>query len=152
MTTDIKEKLYDGSFRVTQLSRHDGKNFVLPKPIEYNAKCLRLAINKKSDDWQDTADKWLITIGKEVFDYYTGIGHRKNDKPQKPELSSVLYSLVMDASACDESFEDWCSNFGYDTDSRKALETYLSCQESASKLHKAGIYITDDLREFLQDY
>ncbi len=152
MTNDIKDRLHDGSFRVTQLGRHDGQLFILPKPIEYAAKCTRLAVTEKSEDWQDTADKWIITIGKEVFDYYTGTGHRKGGKPQKPELSSILYSLVTDASACDESFDDWCSNFGYDTDSRKALETYLSCQESVSKLHKAGVCITEELREFLQEY
>lgn len=152
MTQDTKEKLHDGSFRITRLGRHDGETFVLPKPIDYNARCIRLAITKKSDDWHDTADQWIITIGKEAFEYYTGIGHRKNDKPQKPELSSILHCLVMDASACNESFDDWCINYGYDTNSRKALETYLACQESALKLRKAGIFITDELREFLQDY
>lgn len=152
MTNDIKDRLHDDSFRVTQLGRHDGELFVLPKPIEYAAKCIRLAVTEKSDDWQDTADKWIITIGKEVFDYYTGTGHRKGGEPKIPELSSVLYSLVMDANACDESFDDWCLNFGYDTNSRKALDTYLSCQVNATRLRKAGVYITEELKEFLQEY
>ena len=54
-----------------------------------------------------------------------------------PCLDSILNCLFMDGSACDESFDDWCGNFGYETDSRKALETYLKCQENASKLKKA---------------
>lgn len=152
MSQDIKEKLHDGSFRVIKLGRHDGKTFTLPKPIEYDAKCLRIATAKKSDNWHDTADQWLITINKEVFEYYTGKGHRKNGKPQKPEFSSVLGGLVWDASACDESFDDWCSSYGYDTDSRKALDLYLACQGSAAKLRKAGIYISTELREFFQNY
>lgn len=149
---DIKQKLNDGSFRVTQLGRHDSELFLLPKPIEYSARCMLTATRKESEDWRETADKWAITINNEAFDYYTGTGERKDDKPQTPELSSVLCSLVMDAGACDESFDGWCCNFGYDTDSRKALETYLACQESATKLRNAGIYITDELREFLQEY
>lgn len=152
MTNDVKEKLHDGSFRVTQLGRHDGELFVLPAPIEYKATCTRLAISKKGTDWKDTADKWDISINGVSFDYYTGAGHRKDGKPVKPELSSILYSLVLDASACDEGFGDWCDTFGYDTDSRKALETYLSCQETGARLRKAGIHVSDDLREFLAEY
>ena len=151
-TNDIKQKLHDGSFRVTQLGRHDSVYYVLPKPIEYSAKCLRLSITEKSDEWQDTADKWIITISNEVFEYYTGIGHRKHNKPVRPELGDVLHSLILDASACDESFEDWCMNFGYDTDSRKALEIYLSCQNIGTKLRKTDLILSDDLRDFLQEY
>lgn len=149
---DTEQKLHDGSYRVTTLGRYDGESYELPKPIEYSAKCLRLAIDKKSDNWQETADKWLITIGGEAFDYYTGVGLRKHGKPNRPSLGDVLYALVMDASAQGEDFEDWCYNFGYDTDSRKALELYLACQNIAVKLRKAGVVINDDLREFLNEY
>lgn len=154
MTKDISEKLHDGSYRVFKLGRHDGVDFELSKPIEYRAKCLMLATKNKSDNWQETADQWCITINGIGFEYYTGIGHRdkKTDRPQKPELSGVLSSLALDAMACDESFNDWCSNFGFDTDSRKALETYLACQENASKLRKAGVYLTEDLKGFLSQY
>lgn len=63
----------------------------------------------------------------------------------------MLYSLVMDSDACDMSFDDWCSNFGYETYSRKALDTYLECQKNALKLRKAGIDIEAE-RERLWDY
>ena len=116
-----------------------------------DAVLVRQAIVKKSDNWQDTADQWLVTIGGQVFDYFTGIGHRKDDISQKPKLDDVLYALIGDASASEESFDDWCSNFGYDTDSRKALETYLQCQETATKLRKAGVDIAAE-RERLADY
>lgn len=76
--------------------------------------------------------------------YYTGTGHRKavkgrkstdphgcfsNDavRPVAPTAASVLYSLLQDASGADENFYDWCANYGYDTDSRKALATYEAC-------------------------
>lgn len=78
MTKDTSERLHDGSYRVFKLGRHDGVEFELPKPIEYDAKCTR-------DNWQETADRWCITINGIGFEYYTGIGHRdkKTDRSQK---------------------------------------------------------------------
>lgn len=153
MTLDTKERLRDGSFRVTVLGRHDGEEYALPKPVEYSATCIRLARKDRSDDWPETADHWAIEINGAVFDYYTGVGHRgKNNKPQKPELSAVLSCLAMDASACSMSFDRWCEDFGYDTDSRKALKTYLECQDTAEKLFKCGVRLDESLTEFLQQY
>ena len=51
----------------------------------------------------------------------------KTPRPVTPTAASVLYSLLADASADGESFSDWCTNYGYDTDSRKALATYEAC-------------------------
>ena len=73
------------------------------------------------------------------------------DKPLKPKLDDVLHALVMDASACEQSFEDWCSELGYSDDSIKALETYRECQKNADKLCKAGINVKAE-RERLADY
>jgi hypothetical protein len=53
-----------------------------------------------------------------------------------PTVDSVLDCLGSDASAADESFEDFCSNFGYDTDSRKAEKTYNACKRSGDKLRR----------------
>lgn len=44
----------------------------------------------------------------------------------------MLCSLKADATG-GETFGDWCSSYGYDTDSRKALDTYLACQESEER-------------------
>ena len=51
-------------------------------------------------------------------------------KPKTPTAEDVLASLLMDARDV-ESFEDWCGEYGYDTDSRKALELYLRLQTVA---------------------
>jgi hypothetical protein len=90
---------------------------------------------------------FLVSIGDEIFDYYTGLGHAKNAVqakkfgmplvPNIPEIDDVLECLFSDASCAQGSFDEFCSEFGYDTDSRKALETYLSCQNSGQRLRKA---------------
>lgn len=72
---------------------------------------------------------------------------------KKPHLADLLYCLISDANCGIETFDDFCSNYGYDTDSRKALEIYLQCQETNNKLRK--VLSGDVLRkceEILQDY
>ena len=131
-------------------------------------------------DFGRMSDLWEVSLNGQIFDYYTGIGCRvaskayghKEDfdrlknkrltpeglkdflacsRPVPPTMDCVLHGLASDADACEMSFEDWASNLGYDTDSRKALDTYFSCQEAGRKLRKAGIDATKE-RERLRDY
>ena len=85
------------------------------------------------DNWE--CDGWQFTIKGQAFNYFTGLGHRdKSAKPQTPPIAGLLYSLILDGSACHESFASWCDNFGLDTDSRKALKIYEQCQQGFDKL------------------
>lgn len=54
----------------------------------------------------------------------------------KPALEDVLSSLVMD-NPNDMSFEEWCADFGYDSDSRKAHAIWEACCEVGRKLRRA---------------
>lgn len=117
----------------------------------------------------------------EKFNYFTGLGHRvdtdmtrmararlkgchpnsiawqtdvtKQMKPVAPSAASVLYCLLSDGEAIDQSFFNWCDSLGYDTDSRKALATYEACCESGLQLRRV---FTSEQREqlanMLQDY
>lgn len=72
-----------------------------------------------------------------------------------PSLPDVVHSLLLDGEPYfnGESFEDWASNCGYETDSRKAEEIYKACMEIGRQL-KRGLphdTITKAL-EILQDY
>lgn len=70
-----------------------------------------------------------------------------------PTLEDVLYSLVVDSGADDQTFEEWCSNFGYDADSRKAETTYRQCADIGRALRLAlGAGALGRLRELYQDY
>jgi hypothetical protein len=154
----------------------------MAKEIEFKTTFIRDPLKQKSDNWQETAHKWLVTINGQDFDFYTGLGHRtacrmgrigtgftydqlknknltesglktllKISKPTPPKLDDVLFSLVNDASANSMSFAEWCSNYGYEVDSRKAFSLYEQCQNNADKLRKAGIDIEKE-RERLEDY
>ncbi len=138
----------------------------LPVKIDYVGATTR-------DKWG--CDQWRVTIsskaGLHSFDYFTGLGLRTrtyssygrkwdtmrekhyNDKPKAPKVADVLHSLILDASAADENFHDWCANYGYSDDSIKAMNTYKACLEVAHALRR---HFSPDtlrqMRELLQDY
>lgn len=57
----------------------------------------------------------------------------------------------MDAMAYldSENFEDFCNNFGYDTDSIKALKTYKACKKQAEKVSR--LFTESEIDELLQE-
>lgn len=74
-------------------------------------------------------------------------------KPKAPEPASVLHSLLLDSDACNQSFANWCRDYDYDEDSRKAYATYEACQKNADNLARVLDSKTRDaLRDALQDY
>lgn len=70
-----------------------------------------------------------------------------------PTPANVLYSLLSDMSACETSFNDWCSDFGYDNDSLSALNTYQACCENGEKVRALfSNEQVEQLRELLEEY
>lgn len=63
--------------------------------------------------------------------FYMGRGHNGAE----PEVSDVLDCLFSDADGVDGvEFEDWASDYGYDTDSRKAERVYAACRRTRRHL------------------
>lgn len=74
-------------------------------------------------------------------------------KPFAPNIAVLINSLLLDCSACGQSFAEWCGDFGYDNDSIKARETYDGCQKNGDKLKAIFSYAQiEKLLELLQDY
>jgi hypothetical protein len=67
----------------------------------------------------------------------------------RPDMASVMSSLLMDADAIDYArYEDWARELGYDEDSRKGEQTYRVCLECALALRAAfGDALLQELRE-----
>ena len=57
-------------------------------------------------------------------------------KPTQPKAADVLSSLLLDACSYDNAcnLEDFCTEFGYSEDSRKAEGIYRACGETAKAL------------------
>lgn len=97
----------------------------------------------KKAEWGNGQENWnhhRVTVtntenGKHTgFDFWASIA--------QPELRSeydvlnAFNCFVSDAITGKDSFEDFCGEFGYDTDSRKAEKTHKACQRATDKLER----------------
>lgn len=92
--------------------------------------------NPNMEDAKDMTH-WECTFVPEdrrmmVVIYSLGSGHNG----RKPTVEEVLQSLFLDATAEALTFEEWCAEFGYDDDSRKAERTFKACQKVGRDLKK----------------
>lgn len=57
---------------------------------------------------------------------------------KEPEAAEVLDCLASDAVGIENArtFEEWCGEYGYDTDSRKAERTFKACETQAAGLRR----------------
>ena len=71
-----------------------------------------------------------------------------------PDVADVVHCLLSDAEAIDcESFEEWCSQMGADTDSRKDEAIYRACVDTGLRLRTLfGDALMLKLRELLADH
>lgn len=133
------------------------------------------------DEWRATLTKRAQSGGKMAElsqPFYTGLGHRKskvrmppdiarlgprilarvewenaNLKPVAPSAASVLYSLLLDAQGAEQPFDYWASDYGYDTDSIKALNIYNACCEVRRQVNAFFSHEQrEKLRELLEDF
>lgn len=86
----------------------------------------------------DRMDHWKVTLqsGRRRMTLFYSKGHGHNGA--EPTAEEVLDCLASDSSSVENAngFEDWCSEFGYDTDSRSAEETHRACERHAAKLKR----------------
>jgi hypothetical protein len=83
-------------------------------------------------DWAKQG--WSIVLkykGKRAQFRFYGGGASKT-----PTASDLVWAVAIDSEALNESFKDWCDNFGYTTDSVKARATYKACQRNGERLIK----------------
>ncbi|HET7178382.1 MAG TPA: hypothetical protein VFI14_01595 [Chryseosolibacter sp.] len=93
-------------------------------------------------------DHWKCVVGmggkRMTVVFSQGFGH----KGKEPKLADVLNCIAFDASSVENSpsFEDWASDLGYETDSRKAEKTFKYVEHQAKRLRK---FLGDDLYQTL---
>jgi hypothetical protein len=94
--------------------------------------------NPNMDDDKHPMDHWRVRLarpGKRLTVYFSmGTGHHG----KAPEAADVLDCLASDAAGFENarSFEEWCDEYGYDTDSRKAHRTFKVIERQAQRLEK----------------
>lgn len=86
-------------------------------------------------EWQRDANGYRVTFTydrrKASFDFWQGSGITRD-----PQAADVMACLVSDTQHGHESFEEFCGNLGYDTDSRKAEKMWRACQRTGDQLYR----------------
>jgi hypothetical protein len=99
----------------------------------------------KRDDWHKSANDYRCQIEyqgrKFTFDYWHGSGITHD-----PRKADCLDSLLSDAQAGEQTFEDFCGDFGYDTDSISHRRTWKACARTAANLRRV---FGDDFDKFI---
>lgn len=109
-------------------------------------------------EWTKGASHWYCTISRMTYDA------KGNTRPPvcilysmgsalkgAPKLRDVLDCIASDATGIEQPFEDWAGDLGYDPDSRKALDTYLTIQRQSRALrqlldgHAAFLQLVEDV-------
>ena len=108
--------------------------------------CTRVNDRARPHDWPDNARHWRCTISRRrtgthgathaprmIVMFTQGPGHSS-----QPTLPEVLDCIASDAATYTDArgFESWCSDYGYDTDSRKAFATWQAIQRQCAALDR----------------
>lgn len=98
------------------------------------------------DHWHCTFTRFDPVSSPIVITFFsTGVGHRTKPrrswekvKPIPPSIGTVLSCLAQDAAGVENAkwFDNWCSECGYDSDSRKAERIWNLCREGARELEE----------------
>jgi hypothetical protein len=110
--------------------------------------------NKRAN-WSNL-ENWnnhLITVShkgnRTTFDFWASIAEPEIRK--RSDLKHAFYCFVSDAISAKESFENFCSELGYNNDSIQALNTYKACKVSLQKLERLTSLDLYKLVNFLND-
>lgn len=97
---------------------------------------------------------WAESLNRPLMKRITtpNSGHIAQRRPILPRLADVVSCLLLDMSAGEMTYDDFCSDFGYDTDSRKAYDIWLTCVDHAAKMRRLGAERIAQLRELMKDY
>ena len=81
------------------------------------------------------------------------IDSKKESERAKPELIDFMSSIILDSYAIENSFDDWCSSLGFNSDSIKDKTIYDNCIQNAIKLNCwLGFHKVMELKELYTDY
>ena len=90
------------------------------------------------EDFDEGATHYLITLYKgdnpgnckPITIFYSQGSAIKS----KPEIDDILNCLAMDTLNIDQSFSDWCNEYGHSDDSMKAHSIYTACKNTEKQM------------------
>lgn len=134
-------KVLDYTFRIK--AKYIGKVYGFPN--EKDSKGHHNQFNVSITN-MDTKRRISFKYYGSVADYQQGI-----DCIEEEEHPSLLYCFIYDAHIGYSTFDDFCSEFGYDTDSRSAEKIYKACIKTMEKAFKLDINTEDDICDLINE-
>jgi hypothetical protein len=107
--------------------------FATEHQIEMSVKRVAARPDDDGSDWARDARHYKITLVTSIGEVETYYSQGSGIKVE-PTIGTVLRCLRSDAGAYNLSFEEWCDEYGYDNDSRRAERTYNACRDTAADL------------------
>ena len=89
------------------------------------------------------------TGAKTSFEFWASIANPTLETEY--DVLNAFYCFVSDALSGLNSFEDFCGEFGYDTDSMSAYKTFNACKRAYKKFEKIEDSETDDIYNFVNE-
>ena len=90
--------------------------------------------NPNCPDWTDAYHyKCILRCGNRQMTLYFSQGYAIC---KEPSAASVLECLQSDSHCDGQSFEEWCSDLGFDTYSREAVRAYNNCIKQTEKFKR----------------
>lgn len=83
------------------------------------------------------------------FDFWASIAHPVLDTEY--DVLNAFYCFLSDAISGTLSFESFCSEFGYDTDSRSAERIWKTCKHGTEKFFRMSGYSLDMLYDLVNN-
>lgn len=95
---------------------------------------INYSVTLKNQHGQYTFDFWgSIADREKVANAYARGARNRVKEMVKPNAYNILTALH---TMSEDNFEDFCSAFGYDTDSRLAEKTYNACMEQDNHMRR----------------
>lgn len=114
----------------------------------------------KKADWGDKMpENWnhhTVTVTNKIngkrtrFDFWAS--NMKTYLTSRYDVLSAFRCFVDDALSGEMEFEEFCREFGYDEDSRRAEKTWKACKRSTEKLRRIFDGSLYDLINSLEEY
>lgn len=117
--------------------------------IQLTGKLVKENVNK----WDMMRNQFKVTVktvnGSFSFDFW---GCHNDWKKGKNEINLIeaFYCFIGDAISGNDSFENFCSELGYDEDSIKALKIYKECVKANKRSENLGIDLYE-LSNYIQE-
>jgi len=137
-----KIKLLDEEFELKSKLKEEGVKFPFTDEKDntlhnkFTISISRVVVNKK--------------ITRRFYFYDSQDNYEKGIKDLNEEtLKWAFRSILEDGLSATEDFRDFCSEFGYSTDSIRVSEIYKACQKTLEKLFDLWIFKLSDMLEEL---